>query len=96
MADTAAGSSGYMAAWNSVWTRPGSTSQQSGGVEQVSGVTWRDAAHPDVAAQLPQLLPPALQQPRHRELGGRVEPGLLLYNRDQSAAGDGVWVVVMT
>ena len=73
-----------------------STSQQSGGVEQVSGVTWRDAAHPDVAAQLPQLLPPALQQPRHRELGGRVEPGLLLYNRDQSAAGDGVWMVVMT
>ena len=93
MADTAAGSSGYMAAWNSVWTRPGSRSQ---GVEQVAGVTWRDAAHPDVAAQLPQLLPPALQQPRHRELGGRVEPGLLLYNRDQSAAGDGVWVVVMT
>ena len=43
--------------------------------EQVSGVTWGDAAHPDVAAHLPQLLPPALQQPRHRELGGRVEPG---------------------
>ena len=47
--------------------------------EQVSGITWRDAAHPDVAAQLPQLLPPALQQPRHRELGGRVEPGLCCY-----------------
>ena len=28
MADTAAGSSGYMAAWNSVWTRPGSSSQE--------------------------------------------------------------------
>ena len=55
------------------------SSQQLGGVEQVAGVTWRDAAHPDVAAQLPQLLPPALQQPRHRELGGRVEPGLWCY-----------------
>ena len=50
--------------------------QQLGGVIGEAGVTWRDAAHPDVAAKLPQLLPPALQQPRHRELGGRVEPGL--------------------
>ena len=48
-------------------------------MEPPAGVTWRDAAHPDVAAQLPQLLPPALQQPRHRELGGGVEPGLCCY-----------------
>ena len=71
--------------------------QQSGGVEQVSGVTWRDAAHPDVAAQLPQLLPPALQQPRHRELGGGVEPGLCCYVTVTSLHQEmGVWVVVMT
>ena len=95
MADTAAGSSGYMVAWNSVWTRPGSSGLE--GMEPPAGVTWRDAAHPDVAAQLPQLLPPALQQPRHRELGGGVEPGLCCYVTVTSLHQEmGVWVVVMT
>ena len=35
----------------------------------------RDGGHSDVGTEVPHLLPPTLQQPGHRELGGRVEPG---------------------
>ena len=34
-----------------------------------------DGGQPDVGPEVPHLLPPALQQACHGELGGRVEPG---------------------
>ena len=35
----------------------------------------RDGGHSDVGTEVPHFLPPTLQQPCHRELGSRVEPG---------------------
>ena len=78
MAATLSGLSGYMAAWNSVWTKPEITTIMKSVIVFSSLLTWRYSAHTNVAPDISELLSPSLQEASHSKLGGCVKPKFLL------------------
>ena len=73
MAATLSGLSGYMAAWNSVWTKPGNGKLSL--IKYVVRGTWGYSAHTNVAPNVSELLSPSLQKSSHSKLWGSVKPG---------------------
>ena len=73
MAATLSGLSGYMAAWNSVWTKPG-IGKLSLTRSCVLPGTWGYSAHTNVAPNVSELLSPSLQKSSHSKLWGSVKP----------------------